>query len=85
MKRVSVQDLLGRKIVKVNDQCVNVVTFETENGKMFMLETERRSSSFDLYGIAAWEMDSDGTDSQFNKIEEFDNDEVPTVRDPSCG
>lgn len=65
MKQVSLQSLVGRKIVKVNDCCVNVVTLETEDGKTFMLDTERRSASFDLYGIIAWERDQTDSDDDF--------------------
>jgi len=55
MKRVSLQDLVGRKIIKVDDDCCNAVTIDTEYGRTFMLDTERVISSMDVYGIVAWE------------------------------
>lgn len=58
MKKVSLQDLVGRKIVKVNDDCCNAVTIDTEDGRTFMLDTERVFSNMDVYGITAWERSS---------------------------
>jgi len=50
-EKKSLQDLVGKKIVKVDDDACNCISLETENGETFVLETECMNSQLGLYGI----------------------------------
>jgi hypothetical protein len=52
----SFRQLEGKKIVKVNPHGLNAVSFETEDGKYFMAETECALPTLQLYGVRLTEV-----------------------------
>jgi len=59
--KTNLQSLVGRKIVKVDDDCCNSILLETEDGGQFRLETEQVDSG--VYGIIASEEDPEPDNS----------------------
>lgn len=70
MKRVSLQDLVGRTIVKVNDDACNSLTIETDDGKEFMLEVECIDSRSSLYGLVAYSREENEEEEEEEEMEE---------------